>query len=81
MIGNNVGMNSCRAQMVQGLEFEIMIPGIKSISLVAPHVVFIIRMCIWIYVFVSYSFNDFDIINFVAFQNKINNYENIFLCI
>lgn len=44
MTGNNVGLGSCRTQMVQGLEFEIMIPGIKSINLIAPHVVFIIIM-------------------------------------
>ena len=35
-----MGLDSCRAQMVQGLEFEINIPGIKSISFIAEHVVY-----------------------------------------
>lgn len=62
--------------MVKGLEFEIIIPGIKSINLIATHAVYINIE----YQFMSHKIKNWKIIYLKTFT-KWKNKENIYLYI
>lgn len=45
-----ITLNVCRAQIVQGLDFEILVPGDKGVTLIPSHVVSLAQPLTFLYI-------------------------------